>query len=75
MSTTKVTVKTTTSIDTKKVWDFWTKPKHITKWNFASDNWYYPTAENDLRVGGKMKSRMVSLDHRKIFISIFKNYP
>ncbi len=32
----------------EKVWEFWTQPEHITKWNFASDDWYCPNAENNL---------------------------
>lgn len=62
MDTTKVTIETTVSADTKKVWDYWNKPEHITKWNFAADDWHCPKAENDLRVGGKLKSRMEAKD-------------
>ena len=62
MSKTKVTVESEVSADNKKVWDYWTKPEHITKWNFASDDWHCPKAENDLKVGGKMKSRMEAKD-------------
>lgn len=58
----KITVTANINADTKKVWDYWTKPEHITKWNFASDDWHCPTAENDLQVGGKMKSRMEAKD-------------
>jgi uncharacterized protein YndB with AHSA1/START domain len=36
----------------EKVWEYWTKPEHIIKWNNASDDWHSPTAKNDLRVGG-----------------------
>jgi uncharacterized protein YndB with AHSA1/START domain len=62
MSAPKITIETTVNADSKKVWDYWTKPEHITKWNFASDDWHCPTAENDLRAGGKMKSRMEAKD-------------
>lgn len=62
MNTTKITVEATISADTNKIWDFWTKPEHITKWNFASDDWHCPKAENDLRVGGKLTSRMEAKD-------------
>ena len=62
METTKVTIETTVSANTKKVWDYWNKPEHITKWNFATDAWHCPRAENDLRVGGKLKSRMEATD-------------
>jgi len=59
---TKITVEATVNANKQKVWDYWTKPEHITKWNFASDDWHCPSAENDLRPGGKMKSRMEAKD-------------
>jgi len=62
MSETSITIESLISSDVKKVWDYWTEPKHITKWNFASDDWHCPKAENDLRVGGKLKSRMEAKD-------------
>jgi uncharacterized protein YndB with AHSA1/START domain len=62
MNKTKITIEAIISADTKKIWDYWTKPDHITKWNFASDDWHCPTAENDLRVGGKFRSRMEAKD-------------
>ncbi|MCO6473504.1 MAG: SRPBCC domain-containing protein, partial [Melioribacteraceae bacterium] len=34
----------------------------ITNWNFASDDWHCPSAENNLRIGGKLKSRMEAKD-------------
>jgi uncharacterized protein YndB with AHSA1/START domain len=46
----------------EKVWDCWNKPEHIVKWNFASDDWECPSAENDLRVGGRLVSRMQAKD-------------
>lgn len=62
MSTTKITVQTTVSADTKKAWDFYTNPEHITKWNFASEDWHCPSAENDMRIGGKYSARMEAKD-------------
>jgi uncharacterized protein YndB with AHSA1/START domain len=62
METSKITVDATISAEPKKVWDYWTKPEHITKWNFASDDWHCPSAENDLRVGGKFKAKMEAKD-------------
>ena len=62
MNKTKITIEALISSDVKKVWDYWTNPEHITKWNFASDDWHCPKAENDLRVGGKLKSRMEAKD-------------
>ncbi|MGE0589810.1 MAG: SRPBCC family protein [Cyclobacteriaceae bacterium] len=62
MSTTQIKVETTIAAKTNKVWDAWTKPEHITKWNFADDSWHCPSATNDLRVGGKYKARMEAKD-------------
>jgi uncharacterized protein YndB with AHSA1/START domain len=59
---TKITVSATINAPVQSVWDKWTIPHHITKWNFASDDWHCPKAENDLRVGGKMNSRMEAKD-------------
>ena len=57
-------IKITASIiaPIEKVWDKWTNPEHITKWNFAVDEWQCPRAENDLKVGGKYFARMEAKD-------------
>jgi uncharacterized protein YndB with AHSA1/START domain len=62
MNKTKITVEAIVGADNKKVWDYWTAPKHITKWNFADESWHCPKAENDLRVGGKYSARMEAKD-------------
>lgn len=46
----------------EKVWDYFNAPEHITKWNFAHESWHCPSAENDLQVGGKLKTRMEAKD-------------
>lgn len=46
----------------ERAWECWTSPEHITKWNFASDDWECPWAENDLQVGGHFVSRMSAKD-------------
>jgi uncharacterized protein YndB with AHSA1/START domain len=61
-SNVKVTVKTTVNVPVEKVWEFWTEPNHITKWNNASEDWHTPVAENDLRPGGSFLSRMEAKD-------------
>jgi uncharacterized protein YndB with AHSA1/START domain len=53
MSNNKITIKAAISADSKKVWDYYTKPEHITKWNFADPGWHCPSATNDLRIGGR----------------------
>jgi uncharacterized protein YndB with AHSA1/START domain len=62
MNTTKITIQANVSADRQKVWNNYTKPEHITKWNFAIDTWHCPTASNDMRVGGKYLARMEAKD-------------
>lgn len=59
---TTITVSSTINENVEKVWDFYTNPDHIVNWNAASDDWHCPEAENDLRPGGKMRSRMEAKD-------------
>jgi len=44
------------------VWECWTKPEHITKWCFASDDWHAPSSTSDFKVGGKISTRMEAKD-------------
>lgn len=60
MTTLTVTAAITAPI--QEVWNYWNSPEHITKWNQASPDWHTPFAENDLRPGGKLKSRMEAKD-------------
>lgn len=57
-----ITVQVTVNADIDKVWDCWTRPEHITKWNFASDDWHSPSAQNDLKPGGRFLWRMEAKD-------------
>lgn len=57
-----ITVQSNINTSIETVWECWTTPKHIIKWNNASDDWHTPYAENDLRVGGKFKSTMAAKD-------------
>jgi uncharacterized protein YndB with AHSA1/START domain len=57
-----VKVQTTVYASVDKVWNYWTLPEHIINWNYASDDWHTPWAENDLRRGGKFKCRMEAKD-------------
>lgn len=57
-----ITVQSNINAPLDKVWECWTSPEHITKWNNASDDWHTPYAENDLRTGGKFKSTMAAKD-------------
>lgn len=58
----KITVETTIHAPVEKVWEYFNNPEHITKWNYASDDWYAPKAENDLRTGGSFSYRMEAKD-------------
>lgn len=62
-----ITVETEVNAGIKKVWDYWTSPLHIVHWNFASDDWHCPSAENDPRVGGRFKYNMASKDGKYSF--------
>jgi uncharacterized protein YndB with AHSA1/START domain len=57
-----ITVENTINAPIEKVWQYWTKPEHIIRWNNASDDWHTLRAENDFRVGGKFISRMEAKD-------------
>ena len=61
-SNTRITVQNSIKAPVQKVWEYWSKPEHITKWSNASDDWHTPRAENDLREGGKFLSRMEARD-------------
>ena len=62
METTPITVQTTIAAPIDQVWNVWTSPDHIVKWNNAADDWHTPKAENDLRVGGTFTYRMEAKD-------------
>lgn len=62
MAQEKIIIKAIISADKQKVWDYYTQPIHITKWNFADPSWHCPTATNDLTVGGRYVARMEAKD-------------
>lgn len=57
-----ITIEITILKPVNKVWEFFTQPEHITQWNFASEEWSCPTAENDLQIGGEFNFRMEAKD-------------
>jgi uncharacterized protein YndB with AHSA1/START domain len=57
-----ITIETTIAADIQTVWQHWTQPEHITNWNFASDDWHCPVAENELRAGGRFSYTMATKD-------------
>lgn len=62
MSAEKINIEATVAGSPEKIWNFWNNPEHITQWNFAHESWQCPSAKNDLRVGGKLQSRMEAKD-------------
>lgn len=58
----KITIKTNIKEHISIVWEKFTNPEHIVKWNNASEDWHTTKAENDLQVGGKFVSRMEAKD-------------
>lgn len=62
MSLEKITVSATISAPKQKVWNYYSQPEHIIKWNFADPSWHCPSASNDMKVGGKYIARMEAKD-------------
>lgn len=67
MAAQKITVSAEIQAGIDKVWNRWTEPAHIVNWNFASEDWHCPAAENDLRPGGRFSSTMASRDGKMSF--------
>lgn len=67
MSFQKIIIEADVKSSNEKVWHYYTDPEHVKMWNFASEDWYCPNAENDLRVGGHFKYRMSSTDDQMGF--------
>jgi uncharacterized protein YndB with AHSA1/START domain len=62
MTQEKITINALVAADRQKVWDYYTLPEHITKWNFADPSWHCPAASNDLTIGGRYVARMEARD-------------
>lgn len=62
MTNQKITIAATIAAPLERVWEAYTTPADITRWNFASDDWCCPSAEADLKVGGVYKARMEAKD-------------
>jgi uncharacterized protein YndB with AHSA1/START domain len=57
-----ITIKSTVNAPVEKIWEYWSEPEHIKKWNNASEDWHTTHAENNLRAHGKFLSRMEAKD-------------
>lgn len=62
MSFQKIKINAMIQTPLNKVWEYWTNPKHIINWNFATPDWHCPSASNDLKIGGKYVARMEAKD-------------
>ncbi|MBV6510931.1 MAG: hypothetical protein FMNOHCHN_00409 [Ignavibacteriaceae bacterium] len=62
MNKVEITIQAEVNSTIEKVWERYSKPEHITKWNFASDDWCCPAAVNELHPGGKLNWRMEAKD-------------
>lgn len=62
MTENKIVIRAVVLANSNKVWDYYTLPEHITKWNFAIESWQCPYASNELREGGKYVARMEAKD-------------
>lgn len=43
-------------------WETYSQSQHVLNWNFASDDWHCPKAEQTFEVGGKFKNTMAAKD-------------
>ena len=46
----------------QQVWDCWTQAEHVKHWNFASDDWHCPEAQNTLEEGKEFHYTMADKD-------------
>lgn len=60
MNNQSITIETVVKKPIGQVWEKWTLPEHVMKWNNASDDWHTPSAENDLRAGGTFTYKMAA---------------
>lgn len=58
----KLTVTATVRAPIESVWQAYVTPADIMAWNAASDDWHCPSAEVDLREGGRFTARMEARD-------------
>lgn len=57
-----ITIEVTVAASPNEAWRGFTSPDAITQWNFASPDWCCPSAEIDLRAGGRYVARMEARD-------------
>ena len=57
-----IRISTWVQAPVERVWNCWTSPEYIVRWNNASSDWHTPWAKIDLRPGGTFTYRMESVD-------------
>ena len=57
-----ITIETIVSVPPAEAWRAFTSSEAITQWNQASPDWHCPSAEVDLREGGRHVARMEARD-------------
>jgi uncharacterized protein YndB with AHSA1/START domain len=58
----KITIEVVVAASPAEAWRAYTSPDAITQWNFATPEWSCPSAEIDLREGGRYLARMEARD-------------
>lgn len=58
----KIEISTIVKSPISKVWEYFTLPEHIIKWNFAHESWCCPKASNHITPGGSFNWRMEAKD-------------
>lgn len=57
-----ITVEAVVKSPVEKVWETWTNPEDIVHWNYASNDWHCPKAQNNLVVCGHFNYLMSAVD-------------
>lgn len=58
----KISIQTKVNAPIEKVWSAWINPSDIQNWNFASEDWLCPKAQNNFAVGERFNYRMEAKD-------------
>lgn len=62
-----ITIFAVVNSSLEKAWEYYVNPEQVVKWNHASEDWHCPSAENDLKVGGKFNYVMASKNKEQKF--------
>lgn len=68
----KIVVEVNVKINPLDAWEVWTNPNHIVNWNFATEDWRCPFAQNTLIEGGSFSYRMEAKDKSSGFYYVGK---